>query len=115
MVEPPAARPARLEALRQRHNNIRQRLADLADLPARPAPGDLALARRRVLDAQLAARRALMSYRDALYRAAQAHDRAADAHQRAARTTGDAGHEQMTAYHRAAAAADRRGAGQIQV
>jgi len=79
-----------------------------------PGPGDLALFRRRARGLQLDARRALMSYRDALYRSAQAHDRAASAHQRAARMTGDAIHEQMTAFHRAAAAEDRYRAGQIQ-
>ena len=113
MVEPPAARPTRLETLRRRHDSIQRRLAELAELPARPAPGGLALARQRVLDSQLAARRALMSYRAALYRSAQAHDRAAGAHQRAARITGSAGHQQMTAFHRAAAVADRRSAGQV--
>lgn len=115
LVEAPAVWPLRTEALRRRHASIQQRLAELAVLPARPAPGELALARRRVLDSQLAARRARMSYRDALYRAALAHDRAAAAYQRAARATGDVGHEQLAVSHRAAAAADRRRAGQIQI
>lgn len=114
MVEAPAVRPPRLEALRRRHDGIQQRLAELAVLPARPAPGELARARRRVLDSQLAARRARMSYRAALYRAALAHDRAAAACQRSARATGDAAHEQLAASHRTAAAADRRRAAQIQ-
>jgi hypothetical protein len=112
-VEPPAVRPAQLQTLRQRHASIQRRLDELAALPGRPAAGYLALTRRRALESQLAARRALLSYRDALYRFAQAHDSAATAHQRAARMTGDAGHEQMTSFHRAAAAADRRKAGQI--
>ena len=88
-MEPPAVRPAQLQTLRQRRASTQRRLDELAALPARPAAGELAVTRRRALESQLAARRALLSYRDALYRSAQAHDNAA-------------------------AAADRRKAGQIQ-
>lgn len=115
IVEPPPAQPTQLESQRQRRDSIRRRLDELAVPPARPARGDLAATRRLAKASQLAARSALMSYRDALYRAAQAHDRAASAHQRAARTTGNATHDQMTAFHRAAAAEDRRRAEQIRV
>jgi hypothetical protein len=92
-VEPPAVRPAQLQTLRRRRASIQRRLDELAVLPARPVARELALTRRRARESQLAGRRALLSYRDALYRSAQAHDSAAAAHQRAARSTGDAGHE----------------------
>jgi hypothetical protein len=71
-----------LQALKQRKDRIERRIADLQAwrLPREAGTADerLTTSRQHALEAQAAARQAVISCRDAYLRAALAHDRAAD-------------------------------------
>lgn len=101
---------ARLDAIRDRLQRLRERDWDAVRSRAAPASERLAAARRYAAEAQAVALRIQAASAEAFRRAAEAHERVASVHERAAAAgIGDVGeHERQAAHHRAAAAADRQ-------
>jgi hypothetical protein len=110
IARPSAEIDARLDGIRTRLQQLRERDWDTVKSQAASTGQRLAAAQRYAAEAQAAAVQVLAASAEAFRRAAEAHDRVAGVHERAAGAgIGDMGqHERQAAPHRAAAAADRQ-------
>lgn len=101
---------ARLDAVRARLTQLRERDWGAVKSQAAPTGERLEAARRYAAEAHAAALQVLAASAEAFHRAAEAHERVAGVHERAAAAgIGDVGkHERQAALHRGAAAADRQ-------
>jgi hypothetical protein len=107
---------ARLDAVRARLKELRERDWDARKNPATTLSARLEAAQHHAAGAHAAAAQVLASSAEAFRHAAEAHERAASMHERtAAAGIGDVrGHERQAVLHRAAAVADWRRAERAQ-